>query len=133
MRSLAGALVMTALGVAGAQAGSESSLVGKWRIETARGAEAFDSSKTMFEFSPDGRVAMTVGCNRIAGAPTVEGDRVTFGAMAATRMACPPPLDQLEAKYLAALAAARTWRIEGTRLKLLDEGGEAAVSLKRAE
>ena len=124
---------MTALGVAGAQAGSQSSLVGKWRIETVRGAEAFDPSKTMFEVSPDGRVATTVGCNRIAGAPSVAGDHITFGAMAATRMACPPPLDQLEAKYLAALTAARSWRIEGPTLTLLDERGEAAVTLKRAE
>ena len=124
---------MTALGVVGAQAGGESSLVGKWRIEAVRGANAFDPSKTMFEVSPDGRVATTVGCNRIVGAPAIEGNRVTFGAMAATRMACPPPLDQLETKCLAALAAARSWRIDGTRLTLLDDAGETAVSLRRSE
>jgi heat shock protein HslJ len=124
---------MTALGAVGALAGGESSLVGKWRIETIRGAGAFDASKTIFEISPDGRVATTVGCNRIAGAPTIVGDRVRLGAMAATRMACPPPLDQLETNYLAALETARSWRIEGPTLTLLDQGGEAAVTLTRAE
>jgi heat shock protein HslJ len=53
--------------------------------------------------------------------------------MAATRMACPPPLDQLETNYLAALETARSWRIEGPTLILLDQGGEAAVTLTRAE
>jgi heat shock protein HslJ len=124
---------MTALGAAGAQAGSAPSLVGKWRIETVRGVEAFDPSKTTFEVRPEGRVATTVGCNRIVGAPDVDGDRVTFGAMAATRMACPPPLDHLETKYLAALGEARAWRIEGTKLTLLDERGEAAVTLRKSE
>lgn len=119
--------------MAGAQAGSELALVGKWRIEAVRGADAFDPSATVFELGPDGRLATTVGCNRIAGAPNLEGDRITFGAMASTRMACPPPLDRLEATYLAALTAARTWRVEGTKLMLLDAQGEAAVTLGRAD
>jgi heat shock protein HslJ len=41
--------------------------------------------------------------------------------MAATRMACPPPLDQLETRYLAAFAAARSWRIENGALTFADE------------
>ena len=124
---------MMALGVAGAQAGGDPSLVGKWRIEAVRGAAAFDASKTMFEVAADGRVASTVGCNRIVGMQAVDGDRMTFGAMAATRMACPPPLDQLETAYLAALATARSWRIDGTTLTLLDERGAAAITLGRTE
>jgi hypothetical protein len=47
----------------------------------------------------------TVGCNRIAGKPTINGTQITFGPMAATRIACFPPLDQLEHQYLCALAA----------------------------
>jgi heat shock protein HslJ len=133
MRSYAGALVMTALGVAGAQASGDPPFLGKWRIVEVRGADAFDTSKTMFEVAADGRVATTVGCNRIVCMPTVDRDRMTFGAMAATRMACPPPLDALETKYAAALEAARTWRAEGTKLLILDGNGETAVTLERAD
>ena len=57
---------------------------------------------------------------------------MTFGAMAATRMACPPPPDQVETIYAAALAAARTWRIVGTKLVLLNGSGEAEVTLASA-
>ncbi len=48
-------------------------------------------------------------------------------------MTCPPPLDQLETAYLAALDAARGWRIDGPKLTLIDAQGETAVTLERAE
>ncbi len=53
--------------------------------------------------------------------------------MAATRTACPLPLDGLEKRYMAALAAARSWRIEGTKLMLLDAHGGTAIVLEKAE
>jgi heat shock protein HslJ len=81
----------------------------------------------------EGKVSSTVGCNRIVGKPSLEGDRLRFGPMAATRMACPPPLDQLETAYIAALDAVRSWRIERTRLTLVDARGDAAVVLVRSE
>ena len=133
MRAIFAALAMTALGGAGALAAGAPAFAGKWRIDEVRGSESFDAAKTQFEAAADGRVSTTVGCNRIAGKPAVDGDRITFGAMAATRMACPPPLDRLESKYLAALDAVRSWRIEGTKLLLLDAEGERAVTLERAD
>ena len=80
---------MTALGLSGEQAGAESPLVGNWQVEAVRGVDAFNSSKTMFEVDADERLATTVGCNWIVGAPILNGDRVSFGAMAATRRGCP--------------------------------------------
>ncbi len=133
MRSIFTAMVMTVLGGAGALAAGAPPLVGKWRIDEVRGADRFDAGKTLFEAAADGRVSTTVGCNRIAGKPAIDGDSITFGPMAATRMACPPPLDRLESKYLAALDAVRSWRIEGTKLLLLDAKGERAVTLERAD
>ena len=132
MRSMLAAGLLTALGFLDAAAAGEP-LVGKWRIEHVRGGDSFDAAKTLFEPTADGRVSSTVGCNRIVSKPSVEGDRLRFGPMAATRMACPPPLDQLETAYIAALDAVRSWRIEGTRLTLLDERGDAAVALVRSE
>jgi heat shock protein HslJ len=90
-------------------------------------------SKTAFEVAADGRVSSTVGCNRIIGKPSLEGDRLRFGPMAAARMACPSPLDRLETAYMAALDAVRSYRVEETRLTLVDEAGRAAVVLVRSE
>ena len=83
----------------GAAAAGEAPLAGKWRIEEVRGAGPFDASKTLFEIAADGRVGSTIGCNRIVGEPSVDGETIAFGPMTATRMACSPPLDQLETRY----------------------------------
>jgi heat shock protein HslJ len=132
MRSILAAGLLVATGVWGVAA-ADDPLVGKWRIERVRGAASVDAAKTAFEVAPDGQVSSTVGCNRIVGKPGIAGDRLRFGPMAATRMACPPPLDRLETAYLGALDAVRSWRIEATRLTLVDERGDAAVVLVRSE
>lgn len=86
---------------------------GDWKIVAISGAPAFDPGKTGFKALPDGHVASTVGCNRIVGSPEVDGARATFGRMAATMMACPPPLDAVERAYLKALEGVRSWRKDG--------------------
>jgi heat shock protein HslJ len=128
MRSLllSGFLASVALAAMAAPAG----LIGKWRIVAIEGAQDFDTSKSVAEFSGD-RFASTIGCNRIAGAPKIKGAELNFGALATTRMACPPPLDALERHYLAALAAARGYRIDAKTLFFVDAKGAALVTLER--
>lgn len=69
------------------------------------------------------RVAGSGGCNRINGGFELEGDRLRFGRMAATRMACPDGMDQ-EQNFLAALARVQSHRIDGSHLELLDAAGK---------
>jgi heat shock protein HslJ len=106
-------------------------LSGKWRVVAVGGAEGLDPAHARAEFAPNGRFASTVGCNRIAGMPTVSGERLSFGPMMTTRMACPPPLDTVERQYLAALEAVRAYRLAGKTLVLLGDGGEALVTLEK--
>ena len=54
------------------------------------------------------------------------GERVRVDQARTTRMACPPPIMDQESRFLAALAAVVSFRREGERLLLLDEGGPAA-------
>jgi heat shock protein HslJ len=110
---------------------------GSWRIEAIANAAAFDSAQTQFEFLDDGRVSSTVGCNRILGKPVIDGARIAFGPMAATRRACFGPVADLETKYLAALDAVRSWRVQenlqnDATLTLLDASGAPLVTLARA-
>ncbi len=51
--------------------------------------------------------------------------------MAATRMACPPPLDAVERQYLSALQSVRAYRLEGSTLVFLGAAGDALVTLER--
>jgi heat shock protein HslJ len=73
----------------------------------------------------------SVGCNRIVGRPVLSGSRLSFGPMAATRMACPPPLDAVERQYLSALQAVRSYRLERSTLVFRGAGGETLVTLER--
>ncbi|QGM97605.1 META domain-containing protein [Methylocystis parvus] len=108
-------------------------LTGRYRVVAIAGADGLDAARTHAEFATNGRFASTIGCNRIAGAPTIAGSDLTFGPMATTRMACPPPLDQVERAYLEALRNVRGYRLSGETLLFLGEDGEALVTLKRAK
>ncbi|WP_372923111.1 YbaY family lipoprotein, partial [Roseovarius sp.] len=63
----------------------------------------------------------TVGCNMIRGGYETEGDRLSFGAAAMTRMACLPPLDAMEQALVQALSLVARWQIDGTVLELFDK------------
>ncbi len=60
------------------------------------------------------------GCNRLQGQYANADSRLTFGALAGTRMACAAPLMALEAAVLQALGRTTAYRIDGEELTLLD-------------
>jgi heat shock protein HslJ len=124
-------LIILLLLYAVASVAAPAALSGKWRIVAIDGADTFDPAKTLAEFAGDGRFASTIGCNRLLGRPTVTGTRLAFGPMAATRMACIPPLDRVESRYLVALQAVRSYRLEGDTLEFVGASGEALLRLER--
>jgi len=127
-----GPVLLTALLLAaGSASAAGASFAGQWRVASIRGAEGVDTAKTEMRMSGDGKFSSTVGCNRIAGEPRVEGDRVSFGALATTRMACQPALGATEMKYLAMLNAARAFRLEDSKLVFLGENGDELVVFAR--
>lgn len=68
------------------------------------------------------RVSGSGGCNRITGSFELDGDRLSFGRMAGTMMACPSGMD-VEQRFLKTLGQVARWRVDGKRLHLLDEAG----------
>ena len=72
----------------------------------------------------------TVGCNRLAGSYALDGELIGIAPAAATRMACPAPLDALEAKLRDALDRAARWQILGNTLELIDAAGTRAMLLE---
>lgn len=69
------------------------------------------------------RFSATVGCNQLVGGFTRTGDKLSFGPVATTMMACPPPLDDWEQLLSKTLAATTSWRVNGQALELLDSTG----------
>jgi heat shock protein HslJ len=124
------ALLLSTL-VTAASLAATASMIGKWRIVAISGIDSVDVSRTQADFAADGRFASTIGCNRIAGKFTIHGTQIAFGPMAATRMACIPPLDQLERQYLGALAAVRSYHLKYGALIFLGADGDGLVKLER--
>ncbi len=73
---------------------------------------------------PDqGRVAGATGCNRLSGEYRRDGETLSLGPLATTRMACVPGHD-LEPRFLSALEATAGYRVRADRLELVDAAGE---------
>ena len=71
----------------------------------------------------DQRLSGSGGCNGIGGGYRLDGDSLRFGQMIRTMMACPTGMET-ESAFLAALGRARTARVSGQQLLLLDADGK---------
>jgi copper homeostasis protein (lipoprotein) len=75
------------------------------------------------------RAVGSSGCNRFTGSYSLQGERLKFGSVASTKMACPQGMD-IERAFLDALARTATWRIAGGRLDLLDAAGQSLAQFE---
>lgn len=74
------------------------------------------------------RASGSSGCNRFTGTYEIDGDRIAFGRMAGTRMACSRGMD-IEQAFLAALEQAKAWNIAMGKLVLFDGNGVPLAEL----
>ncbi len=84
-------------------------------------------------FSADGKVGGSAGCNRYTAAYASEGEKLTFGPAAVTRMMCARPerVMEQEQQFLRALETVATARFEGDRLELRTPQGALAATLTK--
>lgn len=78
------------------------------------------------------RASGYAGCNGMTGGYTLEGAKLSFTQMASTMMACAQGME-LEQAFHAALAKTAKWRLEGSRLVLLDAGGSIVAAFSGAD
>ena len=64
----------------------------------------------------------STGCNRFSGPYTVDGDNMKLGPLATTQMACPPPADEVERRFVHDLGNVRHWQATKEELVLSDAG-----------
>jgi heat shock protein HslJ len=84
------------------------------------------------EFTAEGTVSGSGGCNRFTGEYTVTGDEISIGPLASTRMACESEeVSRQEAAYFAALESATTWEQTGNELILKNDAGQMAVTFQK--
>lgn len=107
---------------------------GSWRVLTIQGQDVTGNPQATLEIAGDGSVSGTGGCNRIAGTVIVTGDRIAFGQMAVTDMACMSATTmEQEHRFLEALDAVVSWHVgpRGDRMALLDAAGKPLLILGR--
>ena len=137
---LAAGLLMTSCAAPTSTSGASASSVtagglagSRWMLDELGGQPPLDGSVITANFSDDGAVTGTSGCNRYRAGVTINGDAIQVDeAIASTLMACDEALMAQEGAYLAALVAARTFTISGETLTLKDAGG-ASLSTFVAE
>ena len=117
----------TTAGVAGRALGDA-----EWRLVELGGRAAVagegPAGGAHLRFAADsGRVTGSTGCNRLAGPYTLDGDRLRFGTLVSTRMACVDPARQRqEGDFMRALEATRRHAVAGDTLALLGDDADAA-------
>ena len=109
-----------------------------WLAEDIDGRGVIDRAQTTLVFTEPGqdatRISGSGGCNRYSSPVSIDDETIRFGALAATRRACPPALMDQEARFFAALA--RTDRFSFTpegKLVLDDAAGSRQVVMVRTE
>jgi copper homeostasis protein (lipoprotein) len=72
------------------------------------------------------RVSGSGGCNRIMGGYELKGEKLTFGQMASTMMACANGMET-ERDFLKALGLVKQWKVAGRQLELMDGSGKVVA------
>lgn len=103
----------------------------EWIVEDVMGGGVIDNAQLTLNIDEEGRASGHSGCNRFMGQATIDGEKISFGALAGTRMACAEALMDIEQKYLDALSKTASFRIDETerKLVLVDAEGEEVVRL----
>ena len=100
----------------------------EWRLvsmgPTSVETNVVPGTKVTLRFNDEGRANGSTGCNNYGGAYSVQGDKISFGAMVSTRRACVDQrANRQEQQFLAALDTARRFRLTDNRLAIYYNGG----------
>jgi heat shock protein HslJ len=109
-----------------AEAAAEGSLTGViWNLTSLNGQPLLPTTSITAEFSEDGTVGGSSGCNNYNAVYETDGSSITINSSPAamTLMACPEPIMEQERAYLEALSAAATYEVSADSLSLFDADG----------
>jgi heat shock protein HslJ len=112
---------------------SAADLEGAWLLEDLGGRGVVDMVRTTLEFTADGRVSGSGGCNRFTGSYTLDGDTLGVGPLASTKMMCPEAVMAQEDGFFQALGDVDQVAVSGSFLVIHFEGSEQPLKFTRME
>ena len=89
-----------------------------WQLVELGNDGVLAPARPTLEFTAPGMVSGSGSCNRFSGSVTLSGEGISFGPLAATRMACAEQVDAQEARYFKALEGAQRFVVEGDTLAI---------------
>lgn len=105
-----------------------------WTAIGMDGAVLNTERPPQLSFAQGGAFGGSGGCNRFSGQADLSGNHLEFpDNMAATLMACPPPLEEIEDQFFAALQRVTSYALAGDSLVLLDTAGEPVLTFIRTQ
>jgi heat shock protein HslJ len=130
--SIFAAMIILAACASPASQSGGGDLTGKvWALTELTGKPPLAGTGISAEFSADGRVSGSAGCNRYSGTYTISGKSITFSSpMASTMMMCDQAVMDQENAYLKALQEAKTFAVKGDQLTLTGANNTALAVYK---
>jgi len=101
-----------------------------WLAEDIDQAGVMDMLQSTLKFDVNMNVSGSGGCNRYFGSAKVSGDEIIFSPLGSTKMACSPAVMNQEQRFLTALTAVRSWRIDAERNLLYMSNEKGGVILR---
>lgn len=89
--------------------------------------EIVPRSRVTLVFGDEGGASGTTGCNGYFADVSFAGDRISFGQMGMTEMACEPPLMEQESMVFAIFAGADRWSLSGGVLNVESADGSGRI------
>ena len=122
-------LAAASLAACGSPAVDEAALDGtSWQLSAWSVSSADPADFEITADFADGRVGGRSAVNSYSGAYTTGADGAfSTGPLASTEMAGPEPAMRAEQAYLELLGAAKSYKLEGDRLTLMDGGGNDSL------
>ena len=106
----------------------------QWTAAVLNGTPIETERRPEISFAQGGAFSGSGGCNRFNGQAEISGANISFpDNMAATLMACPPALEEVERQFFAALQSVTTYAMEGDALAFLDAAGEPILKFTRTK
>ncbi|WP_170325819.1 META domain-containing protein [Ruegeria arenilitoris] len=104
----------------------------KWSAIGLNGGVLDMDKRPEIAFAAGGAFGGSGGCNRIKGQVEISDGQIDFpDNIAATLMACPPEMEQVERQFLDALQNVTAYAVAGDNLVMLDSAGEPVLKFVR--
>jgi heat shock protein HslJ len=107
-----------------------------WTLTSLSSGDAVTSvvsgTEITAEFTADGTVSGSAGCNRFSGTYAWTGDRLSFSPLVTTKMACADDVMAQEGVFLDAMGEVASYAIEGAQLTVFDGPGAMLLGFEGA-